>query len=51
MNLQAMPFPKSKPTMHPARVSGALLQKQAADPVEPAFERAAAMDLIAFHPP
>jgi hypothetical protein len=51
MNLQAMPFPKSKPTMHPARVAGALLQKQAAAPDRPKIEPMIAMDLILFHPP
>jgi hypothetical protein len=51
MNLPAMPFPKSKPTMHPARVSGTLLQKQAAAPDRPKIEHMTAMSLTTFHPP
>jgi hypothetical protein len=51
MNLQAMPFPKSKPTMHPARGAGALLQEQAAASDLPKIEHMTAMYQLTFHPP
>jgi hypothetical protein len=51
MNLQAMPFPKSKPTMHPARGAGALLQERAAVSDRPKIEHMTAMHLTTFHPP